>query len=330
MTTGEFHGAGRLAAPRKSPNAALQMINRALRRTLKHAETLAPVLGHAYDVRLLRYRLRHALGYEPDFRNPRTYNEKLAWRMLYDRNPLIATTTDKVAAREYVAGKVSRDILVPLLGVYDHAAEIPWDALPNQFALKASHGYAMNILVTDKSTVDRQTALNQADDWLTRRYYDFSREWGYRDIRPRLLVEELLVDDEGKIPADVKFLVFHGKTAMIRVHLDRFGAHHINLYDTDLRLMPVRQIQPADPSFVPRPEIRDMIPVAERLAEDFDYARIDLYLVGNTARFGEITHYDTSAQAPFVPPEYDRVLGDMWRLPYESHTVSGRWRQRGR
>jgi hypothetical protein len=330
MTTGEIHGSGPLAAPRKSANAAAQMVNGVLRRTLKHAETLAPVLGHAYDVRLMRYRLRNALGYEPDLRNPRTYNEKIAWRILYDRNPLIAATTDKVAVREYVAGKVGRDILVPLLGVYDHAAEIPWDALPNQFALKASHGYAMNLLVTDKSAVDRQAALDQADAWLTRRYYDSSREWAYRDIRPRLIVEELLVDDDGKIPPDIKFLVFHGKAAVIRIHLDRFGTHHINSYDTDLRLLPFRQIQPVDPSFVPRPEIRDMIPVAERLAEDFDYARIDLYLVGSTPRFGEITHYDTSAQAPFVPPEYDRVLGDMWRLPYESHTVSGRWRQRGR
>jgi hypothetical protein len=189
---------------------------------------VAPSLEHTYDVYVMRRRLRRSLGYNPNLENPRTYNEKIAWRILYDRNPLISLTTDKVAVRDYVAAKIGPEILVPLIGVYGRAADIPWDTLPERFALKAGHGCEMNLLVRDKFAVDRDTVLRQAEMWLTQNYYDKSREWAYRRIQPRLLIEELLLDEDGKLPVDLKFLVFHGRTALLRIHLDRFGHHRVN------------------------------------------------------------------------------------------------------
>jgi hypothetical protein len=265
---------------------------------------------------MVQHRTHRALGYKPDLRNPRTFNEKLAWRILHDRNPLIPLTTDKVAVRGYVAAKVGSEVLVPLLGVYERSADIPWEALPNCFVLKASHGSGMNLIVRDKAGADRAALLRQADTWLRKNYYEDNREWAYRDIRPRLLIEELLLEEDGRIPVDLKFHVFHGRAAVVQVHIDRFGEHRMNSYDTELNLLPFQQeFLPSDMTYVPPPEIREMVRLAERLAEDFDYARIDLYLVKGKAKFGEITHYDGAAQSGFTPREYDRILGDMWRLP---------------
>jgi hypothetical protein len=282
------------------------------RRFLRRIAANAPLLDRVLVARHLRYRMREALGYDPDFRDPRTYNERLAWRILYDRNPLFPLTIDKIAVRDYVAEKVGPKVLVPLLGTYDRAADIPWEHLPSRFALKASHGWDMNLLVHDKAAVDRGAVLQRADTWLQQSHYEQTGEWGYRDIRPRLLIEELLLETDGRVPEDIKFYVFGGRVKLLRIHIDRFGSHAVNFYDTDLRLLPFRQVFPTNSTFTPLPEVRDMTSLAERLGEGFDYARVDLYLTQGQIKFGEITHYDGSACVPFIPREYDRLLGDMW------------------
>lgn len=275
-----------------------------------------PKLAHAHDRLIMQHRMRRALGYEPNLRRPSTYNEKIGWRILYDQNPRIRETTDKVAVRRYVAEKGLSDLLIPLIGIYDRAADIDWDALPDSFVIKASHGCEMNIIVRDKHTADRGAMLREARRWLRHDYYESSREWAYRGIPRRIIVEQLMLDERGRIPADFKFLVFHGRTAMIRVHLDRFTSHHVNFYDRNMTLLPVRQRFATDPLYTPpRDAIAEMALTAEKLAEDFDYARIDLYLVGGKTWFGEITHHDGNAQAWFHPPSFDHTLGNLWSLP---------------
>lgn len=304
-------GPGFLAAPQLLPRATGALWRRAAP-WLRRAAASLPPLERALVARRMRRRMRAGLGYEPDLRNPRTYNEKLAWKIIHDRNPLIRLTTDKVNARDFAAARAGAGVLVPLIGVYDRAADLPWEALPDRFALKASHGSGMNLLVRDKGAADRDAVLRQAEAWLGESYYDRADEWGYRGIRPRLMVEELLLDEDGQVPEDLKFYVFGGRVELLRIHVGRFGAHRVNFYDRELRLLPFAQIYPTDPAYAPRPEVLGLIGTAERLGADFDCARVDLYLVGGRVRFGEITHYDGNACTPFMPPEYDRVLGDMW------------------
>jgi hypothetical protein len=306
------------APPEARAGAGLaQLPRRAARWALDRITPWVPPLGAAYDAFLIRRWMRHELGYEPDLRNPRTYNEKLAWRILHDRNPLIALTSDKLAVRDYVAAKVGTDILVPLHGAYERAADIPWCSLPRRFVLKANHGSGMNLLVHDKNGMDPEPVRRQAAAWLRRNYYAETREWAYRKIKPRLLAEDMLLDEQGRIPPDLKFYVFHGRVAMLRIHLDRFGAHCVNFYDPDLRPLPFRQTFPTKPDYVPPAELRALGRLAERLAEDFDFARIDLFHVRGQVRFGEITHYDGAARVPFTPREYDRIVGNLWHLPQQ-------------
>jgi hypothetical protein len=320
-------------AGRTAPPPAPPLRHRAVRRTGATLDVVArslvrwqqdrlPVLARAYDTAVLLRRMHHTLGYRPDLRHPRTYNEKLAWRILHDRNPLIPLTTDKVAVRDYVAEKVGPDVLIPLLGVYERAVDIPWDELPRSFVLKGAHGCMMNLIVHDKESLDRWEVLRTAEKWLRTNYYEESRERAYREIPRRLIIEELLTDEDGEVPADYKFMVFHGRVALIRLHTGRFGDHRVNFFDADLRPVAVRQVYPTAPGLQLPPEVRDMIPLAETLAADFDYARIDLYHARGRAWFGEITHHDGNAHVWFRPPEFDAALGSLWTSPAAAAATS--------
>ena len=285
-----------------------------LRQLLDQLVDAVPALRQLRAGRRLRRRMRTALGYEPNLQHPRSFNEKIGWRILHDRNPLIPLTIDKIGARDWVSARVGPDILIPLLGTWKRAEDIDWETLPQRFVLKASHGWSMNLLVHDKRTIDREAAMATASGWLGRSHYASTDEWGYRDVPPRLLAEEMLLDAGGCIPDDLKFHVFDGRVRLIGVHNDRFGLHRVTFFDEQLRRLPVTQGCPANPLLQPPPGVAKLIPIAEQLGAPFDYVRVDLYLVEGRARFGELTHYDSGGCSAYHPPGYDRLIGDLWQL----------------
>jgi hypothetical protein len=267
--------------------------------------------------------MRNSLGYEPDLAFPRTFNEKLAWRILHDRNPLFPITIDKVAAREWIANRGGKGLLVPLYGVWDRVEDIIWAQLPKAFALKASHGWNMNLLIEDKAKIDRAAALATAAEWLTYCHYKHTGEWGYRDIPHRILAEELLREETGEGPTELKFHVFDGRARVLRVHNDRYGDHRVTFFDDRMQRVPVSQGPPEPQCWTLPDNVGDLFRLAGRLGAGFDYVRVDLYYVRGTIKFSELTQYESSACRPFVPVAYDRQLGDMWpqRCPVRSRLL---------
>jgi TupA-like ATPgrasp len=313
--------------PRQSttPQSSLIAASRAVvprwaRPALHRAIDTSPALARWRDGLMLRQRMRQSLGYEPDLRHPRTYNEKVAWKVLNDRNPAIATTADKFAVRDYVAARVGPDLPVPLIATFDRAHDIDWDRLPERFVMKASHGSRMIIVVPDKARADRDAILSRASQWLQEDYSRQSRAWGHRGLRRRILVERLLSGADGGIPEDYKYFVFHGRARILEVHLGRFVTHRSVLYDPfTLQPLPFRfgpsGVWAHETDFVPPPEVRGMAELAARLGEGFDHVRVDLYFAEGRPWFGEMTHYTGNACHPFDPPEYDAIVGAMWRWP---------------
>ena len=293
-----------------------------LRSVVRHAAQYMPALDALLRERHLRYRMRAALGYEPNLSQPKTFNEKLGWRILNDRNPLLALTTDKINVRHYVADRVGEEVLVPLLGVWNRAEDIEWEKLPNRFVLKGSHGWNMNLLVHDRTALDIPAAVSQANGWLHDNHYETAGEWAYRDLTPRLLAEEMLLDADGGIPADLKFYVFDGRVRLLRVHTGRHGDHRAKSYDERLEPWLVRQVCEPDPNYILPPEAQDALRLAERIGGEFDFARVDLYCVGGRVFFGEITHYDGNACSRFSSTSLDRLIGDYWTLPSGHHSAS--------
>lgn len=297
----------------RAPVPGLALLRHVFHRAADHVEWL----DRLRIVRRLRRMMRASLGYEPDLRNPRSFNERIAWKILHDRNPLIPLTLDKVAVRPWVAERIGWRYLVPVLGLWDYPDEIPWDELPRRFVLKANHGSGYNAFIADRDTACRPAILAMAASWLAENYGKRTGEWGYRSIRPRLLAEEYLPGTgPGGVPEDYKLYVFGGRPRLLQVHLGRFTDHRRELFYDPLTLAPI-PLGPhrhADcPDYPgPPPEAVLLHDLAARLGADFDAVRVDFYLIGGEPRFGEITHYSGGGTVPFVSREEDFALGALW------------------
>ncbi len=163
-----------------------------------------------------------------DLDNPKTFNEKINWLKLYYRDPLITQCSDKYAVRQYIADKIGEEYLVPLLGVWDKAGDIDFDKLPEKFVLKVNWGSGQNIIVRDKSTLDIQAATAQLNRWMSKEnnHYRQNMEWGYKNIKPKIIAEEYLDEFETENPADYKIYSIHGTPKILMYITGRSSAEH--------------------------------------------------------------------------------------------------------
>jgi len=255
-------------------------------------------------------------GYWPHLRNPRSFEEKVTARMLFDRDPRWTLLSDKLQVRDYVTAKVGTEILIPLLWTGKRSQDIPFETLPKQFVIKANHGCAYNIIVDDKSRFDPVPARSKIDRWLSENFchdYVLGTAWAYRNIPPRIMVEAF-IGENGSPPVDYKFFCFGGKVEMFKMDFDRFTDHSVAFFDRDCRPLEVHEVGLTrfDRIVVFPPKIREMIELAEKLAEGLDFIRVDLYNVGNRIYFGELTCYPGGGNGPWHPESFDFLWGGKW------------------
>jgi len=278
---------------------------------------LGPFSDRAYTIIQFLYRLKKI----PNLNDPKSFSEKIQWLKLHQRDPLLPRCVDKYLAREYVAEKVSAEILVPLIGVYERADEVPFDELPESFVLKATHGSGWNIICRSKAGLDVAEARATMSAWLNSNFFDVGREWAYREIQPRVVCETFLKEPDGEPPTDYKFFCFNGEPKFIQADFDRFQGHRRNLYDTAWNLLPCSLEYQSDPKPHAAPALlSDLLEVARKLSADFPFVRVDLYANDGQIYFGELTFYPGKGVERFSPQSYDREFGDLLNLP-ESQDV---------
>jgi hypothetical protein len=294
---------------------------RPLRRVAYRA--LAPV-GSRISIPRERARLREAV----------TFNEKVRYKMLADRRPLLTMFADKVAVRAYVEAKVGASVLTDLYAVTNEPQALMRAELPREFVVKPTHGSGAGVIVAEfvsselglpaspagwaqwlvsPDSLDWDRLVEQCRHWLSLRYRN-GKEWAYRDVEPRILVEELLQED-GRAPFDYKFFVFHGRVRMILVDLNRFEAQTRNLYTPGWKRLEVRVTQAPGTDIEPPAALEEMLDIAERLAAETDFVRVDLYCPAGRVVFGELTNYPDAGTTHWEPPEFDRQLGAWWTPP---------------
>ena len=262
-------------------------------------------------------------GYALNLDNPRTLNEKINWLKLYNRRSDYTNWADKYKVRDYIRDIFGERYLIPLLAVEDDPRQIEFDALPEPYIIKSTHSSGHTIIVRNKSQMDYPKVVKQCCHWLSTNLYREGREWCYKNIPPKIVVEQLLLDEEGMIPLDYKFHCFNGKIAAIQVDLDRQTNHRRNFYDIDWAQLPFtwsvcagdKPLWPQGRDIEKPTVLREMIEMTELLAETFSYVRIDWYVVANRIYFGEVTFHHGGGFERILPFEWDINMGDKLKLP---------------
>lgn len=271
---------------------------------------LKDILGKELHLKLFMY-LR--LGYWPQIREPRTFNEKVAHRKLYADNELFSLVEDKWRVRDYVAEKVDEDILPELYHVTDDPEDIPFDDLPETFVVKPNHMAGPIIFVEEDDSIDRREITTRCQEWLETTHNVMKEESWYWDIEPRVLFEEYLQNEANEIPPDYKFFVFHGQVEYVQVDLDRYTDHKRRFYDRDWNPKEFERGYPLAPEIEQPDTYDEMVEIAETLGEDLDFIRVDLYdLDGERVVFGEMTVGPASGVGDFEPEEIDYKFGELW------------------
>lgn len=265
--------------------------------------------GTYYSLRFFLFNKRFL-----NINQPSTFFEKLNWyRLHYDfRN--YGQFADKLAVREFIREKVGEDKLIKLLAVYRTVEEINFSQLPEQFYLTANHGSNMNYFCFDRSKLDVEEVKFQCRYWLKTDYSKKARETNYENIQPSVLALELLIDSEGNIPIDYKFFCFNGKAKCIQVDLDRFTDHRRDFYSPEWELLPIHLSYPSSGKQIRKPtQLSEMISIAETLASNFPFVRVDLYNLNGKVYFGELT-FTPNGGFPKISYQDDQLIGSWFDL----------------
>ena len=269
------------------------------------------------DERFLKKEYYLAMGKTLNLNTPKTFNEKLQWLKLYNREPQYTMMVDKYAVKQYVANKIGSQCIIPTLGVWNHFDEIDFDELPNQFVLKCTHDSGGIVICKDKLKLDKRAAKQKLEYYLKRKYYYVHREWPYKNVKPRIIAEKYMSNDNGEDLNDYKLMCFNGQVKATFVCSDRFSEDglKVTFYDTNWKRMPFERHYPASKTDIARPKTYDeMLILAEKLAFQIPFVRVDFYEVHGRVYFGELTFFPGSGYEEFTPEEWDKKLGDWINL----------------
>jgi hypothetical protein len=274
---------------------------------------LGRILPRLRDFWRLRRSYRAKFGYFPRVAFAKTFNEKLWRRKFLDRDPRMPLRADKLLVKTFVAEKLGPGWVTPTLW---HGAALPplherkW---PRPFVLKANHGSGWNIFVRSANDLDWPRIEALCATWLSSIYGESTGEWFYNKIERQLLIEPF-IGNAASLPIDYKLWAFGGRVELIQVDTDREHQHKRAMFDREWKQLPFTILYPIEERHIDPPHsLERMIAAAQTLSEGMSFVRVDLYEIDGAPRFGEMTFYPGAGLVPFDPPEYDAIIGALWR-----------------
>lgn len=252
----------------------------------------------------------------PTWNNPQTFNEKLQWLKLYDRNPVYTVMVDKIEAKRFVADKIGEEYIIPTLAVYDSAEDIDIDRLPDQFVLKCNHDSKSVCVCKDKNCFDIEKAKNFLGPRLKANGYWYGREWPYKNVVPRIFAEKYMEDAKVRELRDYKIYTFNGKAKFCMINTDRGTDTRADYFDESYNWLDFTwgyshaDVKPEKPA-----NYEKMFELAEKLAKGTATLRVDFYEVNGQVYFGELTFFDASGFDKIIPESYDLKFGSWIKLP---------------
>ncbi len=254
-----------------------------------------------------------------DLKHPKTFNEKLQWLKLHNRNIDYVRMVDKFEVKKYVADKIGEEYIIPTLGVWERVEDIAWNALPKQFVLKCTHDSGSVCVCKDVGIFDKISAEKKLAKGLKRNLFYWGREWPYKYVKPRIIAEKYL-DGGCDDLVDYKLMCFNGKVICSFVCSERFTSDRLKVtfFDREWNVMPFTRQYPISSKPIPCPSsYHKMLEMAEALAIGIPFVRIDFYEVKGHPYFGEMTFFPGDGLERFDPEEWDYRLGEWITLPGE-------------
>lgn len=252
-------------------------------------------------------------GYIPDLDNPKTMNEYICSTKVSEEKLDYWVYTDKYEVRKYVEEIVGREYLNDVVGIYDNFDEIDFDSLPEAFAMKGTHGSSYNIIVKDKKKLNKSDAKQKFDKWLSENYYYKDREKNYKNIKPRIMCDAFLNPKDSQLE-EYKLFCFKGKVGFIQHNKQIHGKRYDNIFSPEWEKLPVKYGYDGFEGDKKPENAGELVEVAEKLAQKFEFVRVDLYNVDGRIVFSELTFHSGGGLIPFSPKEYDRKFGELLGL----------------
>lgn len=271
------------------------------------------------DEIFIRLRWKLCMDYPLNLENPQTFNEKLQWLKLHDRKPIYTTMVDKYEAKKYVADIIGEEYIIPTLAVYDRVEDIDFDKLPNQFVLKWTHDSGGLVICKDKSKFNIAEACKKLKKGERSHYYWRSREWPYKNVKPRIIAEQYMEDSKTSELRDYKFFCFDGEVKALFIATERQKKGEetkFDFFDADFNHLDIRNGHPNASKPIEKPvKFEEMKILAAKLSVGIPHLRVDFYEVDGKVYFGELTFSHWSGMKPFDPVEWDVKFGEWIKLP---------------
>lgn len=244
---------------------------------------------------------------------PRTFNEKLSWRKIHQRDPRFPVFSDKIMVKDEIGKLVGQEHVIPTLWSGENPENIPFDHLEPPYVVKVNHSSGDNIFVRTREDVDSEAIIASMKRQLGYSHHHLFREWAYQEIPRKVLVEKMLFAGNGKPPEDYKFYVFDGEVRIIQLDSDRFVDHRQLYLDRQWQALPFKKECRPMETIPPKPaRLEQLIEIAEAIGRPFDFVRVDLFDIEEGIFFGETTFYPGAGDGVFQPEEWDGIIGSYW------------------
>ncbi len=259
-------------------------------------------------------------GALPNIAMPGTYNEKMLWRKVFDRNPEIARLSDKLIAKQHFCEQCPEIQSIPVLWEGLDPLEIPHDLLQADVVVKTNHGSGFNFFLRN-GNYDRQHINRCLQNWTSRQYGRWNGEWGYGAVVPKIFVEPFLLSDSGSAPVGLFVHVFSGRAMLVEVFDgDSHGPVKCDIFDVEGRKLDAcphnfRAVEQRLPrNFELPPTFELAIELAEKLGRNLDHVRVDFLSCGSNLYGSEFTFYHVAGYARWTDPRISQMLNCAWQL----------------
>ena len=281
-------------------------------------KVLKKVMHILPDKIYLKLMFRIKMHKKLNLKKPQTFNEKLQWLKLYDRNPIYTKMVDKYEVKKYVADIIGEEYIIPTLGIYDKFEDIDFDKLPKQFVIKCTHDSGGIVICRDKEKLNIDEAKKKIEKSLKENYYYYGREWPYKNVKPRILIEKYMEDNKKHSLVDYKFFCFNNEPKIMYVSegIENHATASISFYDMNFNEVDIKRsdYKKFEQKLEKPLNFEKMKEFSKLFSKNIPHIRCDWYEINKKLYFGELTFSTCSGYIPFENIEMDYKIGNLLKL----------------